>query len=374
MRASTLFALTVAILLGLATAVTLKISGVFDQPQAVTPPPQPKAPDINVLVAGRNLFKGILVDAPWVTVRPLRADELKQYEEHKDEYLPAVPAAVYLRVAAKNIEADKPILRSDLEPMGLQRNLSTRLLPNMRAINVAVMKDQSDGGLIQNGEWVDVMLTTSISLPNGATETKTAGIAHRLRVIAKRDGLFDVLFPIDPKLPVDFTLEANPYRAALIEFAKTKGTLSLVAVSDAEKKELEAQRNVALRNIDQGLQLASYIAPINLNNSLEYQDEDSRIEGVIKGETNIGPTDLYRIFSISIRTPPPPLAPQKIERLAGGQHLQPALYNANNEFIDPNAADPDPYPHARPGVIDATFSTPTDPKKCKTCGKNLPKP
>ena len=53
MRASTLFAVTIAILLGLAAAITVKVTGYFTTPTA---PQAAKQPDINVLVANRNIF------------------------------------------------------------------------------------------------------------------------------------------------------------------------------------------------------------------------------------------------------------------------------------------------------------------------------
>ena len=371
MRASTLFALTVAILLGLATAVTLKVTGVFDKP--VPPPPvvEAKKPDINVLIAGRNLFKGNLIDAPWVGLRPLRADELKHYEAHKDEYLAPTPAAVTFRVAAKNIEADRPLLKSDLEDLAQPENLSHRLLPNMRAVNVAVMKDGSAGGLIQVGEWVDVLLTTSISSSDGSANTKTAGIAHRLRVVAKRNGLFNVLAPLADDKPVNYTLEANPYRSALIEFCKTKGTLTIVPVSFSEQKSLEERRAAALTDLDKGFEEVNFKAPFPFENSLEYQDEDARIEGVVKGETGVGTSDLVRIYSL--KTNAPPQKPTTIQVFSGVDRKAPAMFNADDTPIDPIRGQALPQAnHAN--YIDASFNPPDAIiKKCKNCGAGKPK-
>src|SRR4051812_19370075 len=112
MRASTLFALTVAVLLGLGVAVAVKMSGYFAKP--------PEAPavakvDVPVLVAGRNLFAGDVIDPTGVGPRAMRPDELKEYEKNKDIYLPPLAAAAALRVASKNIEADKPIRRDMLQ-------------------------------------------------------------------------------------------------------------------------------------------------------------------------------------------------------------------------------------------------------------------
>jgi Flp pilus assembly protein CpaB len=367
MRASTLFALTVAVILGLATAVTLKVTGAFDRTQ-----PQPqivKPPDINVLVSGRSLFKGNLIDAPWVGVRPLRPDELKHYEQHKEDYLPATPAAVTFRIAAKNIEADRPLLRSDLEELAAPQNLSSRLLPNMRAVNVSVMKDESAGGLIQVGEWVDVLLTTQIQSGDN-TSTKTAGIAHRLRVVAKRNGLWSIVAPLAEDKPVNFTLEANPYRAAVIEYCKTKGTLALVPVSAADQRNLEEERKVALAELDKGIQQVSYKAPFPAN-SLEYQDEDARIEGVIKGELNVGTADLARMFSL--RTSAPPQANIKIQRVSGTTFLDPVEFGPNDEPINNAPGHHNAAPAVRPVALDYQFLPPeAQPKKCAKCGKKSP--
>jgi Flp pilus assembly protein CpaB len=369
MRASTLFALTVAILLGLASAVTLKVTGFFDKPGATQQVAEPKRPDVNVLVSGRNLFKGNLIDAPWVGVRPLRADEMKHYEVHKEDYLPATPAAVTFRVAAKNIEADKPILRSDLEELALPGKLSERLQPNTRAVNVAVMKDESAGGLIQVGEWVDVMLTTTVQHNDGDAVTKTAGIAHQLRVVAKRNGLYNVFAPLPDDKPVNYTLEANPYRAALIEYCKTKGTLSLEPVPASDQKALEEVRKAAFADMDKGFQQVSYKAPFPAN-SVEYQDEETRIDSVIKGDMNLGTSDLVRIFGI--RTTPPPAAPTEIDQISGTSRLSPARFGANDKPLDPptHPAGTPAVPIFRAQIQDIQFNTPdAPPKKCKTCGK-----
>ncbi len=371
MRASTLFALTVAVLLGLATAVTLKVTGFFDKPSTPVAASAAKTPDVIVLVSGRNLFKGNLIDAPWVGTRVLRADELKHYEAHKDEYLPPSPGIVTFRVAAKNIEADRPLLRSDLEDLSQPTNLSSRLLPSMRAVNVAVNKDESAGGLIQEGEWVDVLLTTSVQGSDGSAVTKTAGIAHRLRVIAKRNALWQFLGPLPDDKPVNYTLEANPYRAQVIEFCKTKGTLSLVPVSAVDQKVLEDEHKAALADMDQGIEPVGYKAPFPTN-SMEYADEDARIEGTLKGEVNVGNGDLARMFSI--RTTAPPLANVTIDVVSGAKRVDSAVFNAAGDPIDTGHNHAIQAPAARPAILDYQFVPVDTPvKKCPTCGKHNPK-
>ena len=77
MRASTIFALTLAILLGLGVAVAAKLTGYFTQPQPVAD----KKVEIQALVASRNLFAGDLIDTNGVRLRNLTAGEVEHYQK-----------------------------------------------------------------------------------------------------------------------------------------------------------------------------------------------------------------------------------------------------------------------------------------------------
>ena len=373
MRASTLFAVTIAILLGLAAAITVKVTGYFANR---TEAPPARLPEVNVLVAARNIFKGDLIDAPWVRLRPLRADELKDYEQNRDKYVPAVMAATSLRIAAKNIEADRPILREDLEPMVKPEALSTRLLPNMRAVNLSVPKEQSAGGMIQVGEWVDVLFTTQITLDSGTT-TRTAAIAHRQRIIAKRNSPWPILSHLPDDKAVNFTLEMNPYRAALVEFSKPKGTLTLLPVSAAEQKTLEAHRAALAEGND--VQPVGF-APLAMEDDSEYQDENNRVDAINKGEVSVGPQDLARIFGIETRQPPLGTTPEKIitvEQYVGNTRGNTAQFGKDfTIYVDPSATPgrpASPKPKSSANGLDFTVPDPLNgilkAKPCPNCKK-----
>ncbi len=96
----------------------------------------------------------------------------------------------------------------------------------MRAVNVSVSRDRSAGALIQTGEWVDVYLTTSFA-SGEYSGNRTVLLATQAKVITKRNSLWPVFKPIPEDQPMDFTLEVNPYRAALIDFARNHGVISL---------------------------------------------------------------------------------------------------------------------------------------------------
>ena len=368
MRASTMFAMTLALLAGVGAVVATRSAGWFTKPEP------PKEKEIQVLAAARNLFPGDLIDASYVKTRPLRADEREDYEKNKANFLPAVPTAVTLRVAKNAIEADAPIRRDDLKEMVKPDPLHQRLLPNMRAVNISVQKDQSAGGLIQEGEWVDVYLTSNITA-NGQETTRTATLATGLRVIAKRNTLFQVLAPLPDNKPVHFTLEANPYRAALIEYGKSKGAITLVPVSAAEQKDLELKRKAAMTAKADAMPVQFAAADVET-----IAAEEDRVDGFVRGEMPIGAADLIRIFDL--KTPPPPQSGTQVETFNGLRRTSTSHFSPEGEYIGtdlPNrpgvAAAPSGRGRNRNAAADASafnFSAPgcsTPSKECKSCKK-----
>lgn len=322
MRASSLFALTLALLVGLGALVGARMSGLLGK---VEPPRK----EVQVLVAGRNLFPGDVIEAAWVKPRALKPEEMTHFESNKQKYLPAVPQAAALRVARKAIEADAPILREDLQDMVKPEPLNLRLLPNMRAVNLSVQKDQSAGGLIQVGEWVDVYLTSTITGQDGIEVVKTAAIAHHLRVIAKRNALWNVFASLPEGKPVQFTLEANPYRSGLIEFARAKGTLSISPVSAAEQRDLEERRTKLLNNGSVAKLLP--VAFVDVKVQGDYEGEEGRVESMGRGEYAIGTSDLVRIFDL--QTPAPPTASYAVETFNGLRRKGTMQFNGEGVYV-----------------------------------------
>jgi Flp pilus assembly protein CpaB len=369
LRASTLFAITVAVLLGLGAAVAAKAFGLFTRQP---PPLPPKQEEIQVLVPAHNLFEGFTVQPADVKTRPLRPDELSQYKQHKDDYLPPVPAAAALRVVKKNLEADQPLLREHLQDLALATPINQRLLPNMRAVNIAVKKELCAGGLIQVGDWVDVHLTTVVGMGDGETSsTRTASLAHYVRVIAKRNILWPVLASLPDDQPVNFTVEANAYRSALIEFATSKGQLALIPVPATEQRQLEERRQALLKTGNRDLPSA-FSEP----DSTEYRDEDTRVAAFVRGELTLGDSDLVRIFGIT--TPPPPQMPTVVQMYNGIDHDSNVVFapNSGPQIETFSTLHHASRPAAHSATVNAvpaglTFRMPGEdaPKKCKTCGK-----
>jgi Flp pilus assembly protein CpaB len=320
MRASTLFAVALAIFLGLGVVAAAKYSGIFNPRPKEMPPPKEH---LKVLVAAKNLFEGYTILHGDVRVRDMSDEEEKQYLEHKDHYLPAKVEAGEMRVLVRSVEADQPLLREYLEDINLPKALNLRLSSDkMRAVTLSLPVSRTAGGQIQKGEHVDVYLTTIVNVP-GRTDgsiTQTAAIARNLKVIVKRN-LWPILAPVDATKPIDYILEANPYRAALIEFARTKGELSLLPTATPQESNGKTGRSV--------------VPPTQSDpSSKEYVDEDKRIAEFVSGERSVGEADLERIFNLK-----PIRLPVQIEKYYGVDYHGTQTF-ATNGMSRPTTAEP----------------------------------
>jgi hypothetical protein len=212
---------------------------------------------------------------------------------------------------------------------------------NTRAVNVSVPKDKAAGGAIRTGEYVDVLLTTRVWNPaTERDEMRTAVIARACKVIMKRNNPWTVLATDPDDKPLNFTLQANLYRAALIEFAQTYGQLSLQPV-------VKPERNGT-----------SWSDPT----SKEYANEDQRIEEVARGELTIGDKDLVRIFQLPPPRPKaPPAKPQVVEHYAG---VAPAgktvFYLPASTTAPEDSQSPAPAPSTAPPAGGMGSATPRD--------------
>lgn len=369
MRASTLFILVVAVLIGVGVAAGGKYAGWFTQPDAA-----PEATPIQVLAARQTIFKGNMINSNQVAARALSPSEVEDYKKDPKKYLPPTTGAVSLRIAARDITANEVLTVDDLAPMEKPEPLHTRLLSNMRGVNVAVTKDRSVGGLIQVGEWVDVHLTTTIQAPGSDEEiTRTAPVATGVRVIAKRNALWPVFAPLPDDKPVEYTLEMNAYRAALVEFSKNNGYLSLVPVSESEMGELEAERNQLLQMQRAGQKLEPGLVPVGLNDN----EDRERIQLITRGDLTVGSEDLVRIFGLQppkVETPQPPEKRIEIQQFIGTRYQGPVRFNqegdrvGGSESSSTGATGADGVRSASRAARTSAFRFNSPDEECKTCG------
>lgn len=333
MKASTLFGMTAALVIGLGVLVGARYTGFFD---AAPPPEKKNGNGTQILVAARNLIRGTAALPGDGKVRPLLDSERDFYEKFKSKLLSPVANAVEFRVLVKNVPAGQPLLEEYFEPSGLPEPLTARLEPGMRSVSLLLSKENAAGGLLRTGERVDVLLTSVVRSNPGCRDcqpvapfTATAIIARNLKIVVKRDTLLTVMAPVPEDKPVSYMLEANTYRAALIEFAKGKGKLTLTPSASP---------------MPTGAGGATSSDP----DSREYRDEDKRIQEFSNNELIVTDADLERIFNLRSRPlPPAPVAenPRKVEMMVG-LRVADTLVIQNGEVtsIGPGKKSPPPPP------------------------------
>ncbi len=361
MKASTLFALTLALLLGLGAAAAARYAGLFDKKQP--PPPEAPEPPPKVLVAGVTLYEDVTITSQMVTVQSLtNPEDIKKYKQNPERYMPATASAAHLRTPNHTIAANSILMKSDFKEAGLPESLSSRIGPGYRAAHVSVLKEKAAGGVIQVDEYVDVYLTAKICADKdcNVTITRTAPIAKNAKVVMKRGSLWKT-FANDPEgKPIQFALEVNPYRAALIEFAQSVGQLALIPSQAPDRRG----------------------APFAEPASKEYADEDTRIEKLASGELTVGSSDLYRIFNLTPAAPPPP--PTVVRHIEGTQPVGASVF-PNNGSAGGTPAGPGSARGAPTGlgvgggagvqpVGGMSFAPNESDKDCKTCNKKKEEP
>jgi hypothetical protein len=288
--------------------------GLFNQEEAAAPPSPPK-----VLVAGQNIHKNMGVLSSQVRVRDAYPHEIEDLRNNPDKYMPPLVQAAHLMIAARPIMADTPLLKEHFLPLSIPGNVSDRLgeSPYYRAVNVAVPKERCAGGLLQQDEYVDVYLTSSICDGKHCDQaiTQTACIARGCKVIVKRNNLWTVMAANPEGQDVHFTLQTNPYRAAIIEYAKWKGLLTLMPAPPGPNKPGSQMRAPGV---------PTFAEPT----SEEYRDEDERVDRMMRNELVVGAPDLERIFKLKPpKVPPPGKEPVMVERFEGLQQVHTIVWD-----------------------------------------------
>lgn len=360
MRASTILAAIIAIVVGLLIVVLvrwLKPEWFGLRPAELQAQAQPTGEQ--VLVAARNIYAGKCITEEDVRVRLARPKELEQYKGQR--LLPAyVPAAVG-RVAKSPIPADQLITEEALEPLDTYKDqLAERITPGMRAVNLQLPLTEAGGGLIRVGDYVDVLIKTTVEanpdcLPLadlcrlGLPATVEGILVRDARVIVRRNVLWPNCRPYSMCV-TNFIVETDPYRAALLEYAKDRGAITLIPISDVERRlELENRRQAfvddkgvfpaRLVNMS-GKEILEYEASLeklpsdeqkryltyHLRSSEEYRLENFRVRDVLRGDRMINDQDVARILDLRLRQPPTPPPPTTIQRVVGVKPGEPHVF------------------------------------------------
>ena len=212
----------------------------------------------------------------------------------------------------------------------------------MQPVNLSVRQEDSSGGLLRVGDWVNVFMTSLVTGPGLKDSPRQVLIVPNARVILKRNTLRPIYAALPSDKPVPFTIETNAYRTALCEFARDKGDFSLVAIPEVEGQRLEAARKNAIevsKSSDTSspeLHLVAFTDP----KSDSYNKELRIVNKYEQTAAPISNVSLQELFNLTI---PPPLPPQPgprpntvIQQFAGTHRLADVVVAADNRVLGRN--------------------------------------
>ena len=228
-----LLAAALIVAIGTAFAARSMFAGAA-APEAAAVAPEPEGP--KVLVAKRALPVGTIITADAV------AYQLWPQELVQDAYFIDGEANMeqLLGTVVRNpITAGEPVTQGSLVAPGDRGFLAAALGPGMRAITVPVSARTGVGGFIFPGDYVDLMLTQTVSGEGTDSLKTTETILTNLRILAT-DQSTETTTSEDGRTVVrafrTVTLEVTPRIAEKISVAQTIGTLSLSLRSIADNQ------------------------------------------------------------------------------------------------------------------------------------------
>ncbi|QGZ60366.1 Flp pilus assembly protein CpaB [Paraburkholderia acidisoli] len=221
----------VGFLVILAALVALILRGFFI---AASKPAGPQEPTTDrIRIAAADLPRGLLLrddDLNWKAVphESTPAGAVIDGPQHDVTLKGAV-----LRHA---VTAGAPILASDVIQANAPGFLSATLHPDMRAVSVAIDDVSGNAGLIQPGDYVDLILTQSMQgktdSPDESVSSET--VVQHARVLAVGSELVPSKDSTDANTRArTVTLEVSPHTAEAIAVAARLGSLSLALRSFA---------------------------------------------------------------------------------------------------------------------------------------------
>lgn len=211
--------------------------------------PQQTPPPVHMLTAASNLPAGLLLRESEFKWQAVPANAVP-----KDAIIQETPAVKSLpgSLLKNPIGVDQPILSSSIMSPNAPGFLSATLRPGMRAVSVAINDVSGNAGLIQPGDYVDLLLTQTLHNTTQSSSHSLASetIASSLRVIAvgsmfQRPKESDLSTPNPQARTV--TLEVAPRTAEIVTLAAHLGDLSMSLRSFA----VEQPDNQAGAGLDQ---------------------------------------------------------------------------------------------------------------------------
>jgi pilus assembly protein CpaB len=174
-----------------------------------------------------------------VAARPLKAGTLTRDEDFRSEPMDSTPSGirdtpddrVRLRgsLVRKNLDTGSPITSENVMPRGDRGFLASVLAPGTRAVSIKVDVETGVAGLINPGDYVDVVLTQVSANADLARRALSETLLNNIRIIAidqeVQGGATNTATA--GKVAQTVSLQLEPEQVKRIAVAKHLGTLSL---------------------------------------------------------------------------------------------------------------------------------------------------
>jgi pilus assembly protein CpaB len=175
-----------------------------------------------------------------VAARPLKPGTLARDEDFRSEPLDSVPTGAIrdtpedktrLRGALvrKNLDTGAPVTSENVLPRGDRGFLASVLAPGTRAVSIKVDVETGVAGLINPGDYVDVVLTQVAEKADVSRRALSETLLSNIRIIAidqeVQGGTTNTATP--GKIAQTVSLQLEPEQVQRIAVAKHLGTLSL---------------------------------------------------------------------------------------------------------------------------------------------------
>jgi Flp pilus assembly protein CpaB len=314
-----------------ALVCTLVVKTVFFDKKAAAPDAPPALRQLTVAAA--NMTDKVLIQPGMTKVINVPEEKYKEFDRpgllKGDQPIG--------RTTTKAVKAEEPIYEDQVEPLVYPKPVSDLLTPG-KAVRAIVIAVPANATMVQVGDRVDVLCTLDHNSPLAKDAgTTTAVIAKNLKVIARFNSTRTAAQP-DPRSPTrTYTLEATPYRAALMELAKNYGGTFNLTVSPRQPSEEGGS-----------------IAAVADMSSDDPQTDRVTVE------------DLAKVFGIKPPEPPPPV--WQVERYVGVSKGAPLLFPGYSNAVPEKPAEKPPAgsrgdPSIRPPAtrLDSSNARPATP-------------
>jgi Flp pilus assembly protein CpaB len=300
-NASTVFAITLAMVAGLIFAYVFK-KVLLDR----KPEPKPtEPPKVELTVAATNILETTEVVASQLKTKRVSQEEYNKYQSEgasSGGLLTFGGALGRVTKPGQTIRADQPMYENQFEPLQYPIPVENLLAPGKRA---ALIEVPARNAMLRVGSHVDVLCTMANDTPafGAAGATASAVIAKDVPIVARFNTTRKGALP-PPGPNRSYTLEVAPWQYAVIELTKSLG----------------ATFSLALTATPQSTGDNAVAAAVPVSTPTREESVYKEVEKRFNESNRITAADVALLFGIG---PPTPEFVHRVERLYGLQQAPP---------------------------------------------------